>query len=356
MRVRRVLVTCLAGAVTASALPAGAGLLPAAAAPPTAVVGAPAAANWSNAVLAPSLQQLRNEVNARWPSRSRASDGWLGDARHQRSKSQHNPVGHPNGPANGTAGAVHALDITSSGVDPLALVGAILGDSRVWYIIYDRTIWSHTYNWKPRPYLGAAHTTHVHISLRSENQRAALNAERSTRPWLGKLGSANGPMTPTQVKALQRALIARGFAIPAGPTGFFGSQTKAAVAAFQRSQGWSGSGADGVPGTQTKARLGLGAGGGVRATLAAAQPKATAAPSRASASSGSFVPGARGAHIKGLQQALINRGIRIPSGATGFFGNETRQAVAAFQRSQGWSGSGADGVPGSQTLARLGVR
>ena len=355
MRVRRVLVTCLAGAVTVSALPAGAGLLPATAAPATTAVSAPTASSYSTPVLAASLQQLRQEVNARWPSRSRASDGWLGDALHQRSKSQHNPVGHRNGPTNGTPGAVHALDITSSGVDPLGLIGAVLGDSRVWYIIYNRTIWSRNYDWQPRPYFGSPHTTHVHISLRSESQRAALNAERSTKPWLGKLGSSTASMTPTQVKALQGALIARGFRIPAGATGFFGSQTKAAVAAFQRSQGWSGSGADGVPGSLTLARLGLSAGSGPKATLALVKPKASA-PSTPASSSGSYVPGARGAHIKALQQALIKRGMKIPSGATGFYGNETTRAVAAFQRSQGWSGSGADGVPGAVTLARLGLR
>ena len=355
MRVRNVLVTCLAGAVTASALP-GAGVLPAAAAPPTTAVSAPTASNWSNPVLAASLQQLRQEVNARWPNRSRASDGWLGDLRHTRSKSQHNPVGHPNGPTNGTPGAVHALDITSSGVDPLGLVGAILGDSRVWYIIYNRTIWSRNSGWKPRPYYGSPHTTHVHISLRSESQRAALNAERSTKPWLGKLGSSTASMTPTQTKALQRALIARGFSIPAGPTGFFGAQTKRAVAAFQRSQGWSGSGADGVPGKVTLARLGVGGSpAAAKPTVRTVAAKPAAKPTPA-ATSGSYVPGARGAHIKALQQALITRGIRIPSGATGFYGNETKRAVAAFQRSQGWSGSGADGVPGKVTLARLGLR
>ncbi len=152
----------------------------------------------------------------------------------------------------------------------------------------------------------------------------------------------------SHVVSLQRALIARGFGIPAGATGYFGSQTKAAVAAFQRSQGWRGSGADGIPGSQTLARLGLGG-----RTAAAAAPVRTVAAVSAP-SSGTYRMGAQGPHISTLQRNLIARGFGIPAGATGYFGSQTKAAVAAFQRSQGWRGSGADGIPGSQTLARLG--
>jgi peptidoglycan hydrolase-like protein with peptidoglycan-binding domain len=67
-----------------------------------------------------------------------------------------------------------------------------------------------------------------------------------------------------------------------------------------------------------------------------------------------LIPGASGSHIVALQRALIARGHAIPAGATGYFGSQTKSAVAAFQRAQGWRGSGADGIPGPQTLARLG--
>ncbi len=349
MRVRRILATCLAGAVGAAAVPAAVLAPPATAAYAPIPASAPAAPNWSNSTLAQSLQKLRAEVNARWPNRSKASDGWLGDAYHQRSKSDHNPVGFANGPDHGTAGVVHAIDITSRGIDTTAVLNAVIGDARVWYVIYNRTIWSRNYSWKPRPYFGASHTTHIHVSLRADSHSAAVRAERDARPWLAGVASASA-MTPSQVKVLQRALIARGYSIPSGATGFLGSQTKAAVAAFQRSQGWRGSGADGIPGSLTLARLGLSSSG---PAITFAAVRTTAAP-KASAS-GKYVPGARGSHIKAMQQRLIANGIRIPSGATGLFGNETRAAVAAFQRSQGWRGSGADGIPGAVTLARLGV-
>ena len=41
--------------------------------------------------LAPALVQLRQELNARWPGRSKASDGTIGDAAHKARVSEHNP-------------------------------------------------------------------------------------------------------------------------------------------------------------------------------------------------------------------------------------------------------------------------
>ena len=45
--------------------------------------------------------------------------------------------------------------------------------------------------------------------------------------------------TGSEVTALQQALIAAGYSIPAGATGYFGAQTKAAVAAWQAAAGVS---------------------------------------------------------------------------------------------------------------------
>lgn len=57
---------------------------------------------------------------------------------------------------------------------------------------------------------------------------------------------------------LQRALIRKGFGIGTPvPTGDYLAATRAAVAAFQRSQGWSGRDADGLAGRFTIDRLGL---------------------------------------------------------------------------------------------------
>jgi peptidoglycan hydrolase-like protein with peptidoglycan-binding domain len=56
-----------------------------------------------------------------------------------------------------------------------------------------------------------------------------------------------------------------------------------------------------------------------------------------------------------LQQALIAQGFAIPAGATGYYGTRTTAAVKKFQKAQGWTGSAADGIPGSGTLKRLGL-
>ena len=46
----------------------------------------------------PSLVTLRKEVDARWPGRSRISDGVIGDDRHAARMNSHNPVGASGGP------------------------------------------------------------------------------------------------------------------------------------------------------------------------------------------------------------------------------------------------------------------
>lgn len=121
--------------------------------------------------LAPSLVELRREIDARWPKRDRASDGWLGDAAHAARQSDHNPDAR---------GMVHALDVDKDGIDVPAVLVALIGDARVWYVIHDRTIWSRTYDWKARPYTGTnAHTEHIHVSIRYET-----TAEQGTGPWL----------------------------------------------------------------------------------------------------------------------------------------------------------------------------
>ena len=314
---------------------------------------------------APSLVALRREVDTLWPGRSRLSDGSIGDNRHGRTVNSHNPVGASNGPRFGTRGAVHAMDITASGIDVNRLLMAVIGDPRVWYVIYDSKIWSRTYGWAARPYSGDPHTTHVHINLREDSQSAAVAAENGVGPWFsGKGGSAPAyltaptsglSLTQSQVRALQTALIAAGFAIPAGATGHYGPQTTSAVAAFQRAQGWRGSGADGIAGPETLRRLGVSA--SVTVTpVSTSTPTPATTPTTTATTSTKNPAGLSKKKTKRLQRRLIKRGFTIPSGATGWYGPETTRAVKAFQRAQGWRGSGADGIAGNETLRRLGIK
>lgn len=135
--------------------------------------------------LAPSLAVLRSEINRLWPNRDRRSDGWIGDAAHSARVSDHNP---------NERGSVNALDIDEDGPDMARLVTALIGDPRVNYVIYERTIYSRSRLWIPRPYYGSnPHDKHLHVSIRQ-----TLAAEQDTRPWgLFKTPSALAPTQPT---------------------------------------------------------------------------------------------------------------------------------------------------------------
>lgn len=126
--------------------------------------------------LAKALDELRAEVDERWPNRSRVSDGTIGDAEHATRDSDHNPwVKDARG-----EGVVTAIDITGSDADRPDIADFIVHtiirrrDKRVKYVIHDRQIWR-SYNkpgipaWTPAPYMGKnAHLKHVHVSVKPE--------------------------------------------------------------------------------------------------------------------------------------------------------------------------------------------
>ena len=110
---------------------------------------------------APACVQALEDANARWPGRSRASDGILGDASHAARKSDHN--------------AGLAVDITHDplrGPDGDDLAELAIRDPRVTYVIWNRRIWSASRageGW--RAYSGSnPHTHHIHISIREDGR------------------------------------------------------------------------------------------------------------------------------------------------------------------------------------------
>lgn len=144
--------------------------------------------------LAPSLVALFNEVDARWPARSKASDGWIGDAAHLARSSDHNPD-------KAAGGVVRAIDVTAQGINVPELLAAIIRDPRVWYVIWNRQIASVTYGWKWQNYTGTnPHTKHIHISIK--HNRAA---ETSTARWF-KLPTATKDTDMTDAAALRNAV------------------------------------------------------------------------------------------------------------------------------------------------------
>ena len=121
--------------------------------------------------LAPSLVQLRNEVNARWPRRPKGSDGTVGDTSHSARASDHNP---------NNRGSVNAFDITYPGVDSKAIIAAVSKHPAGNYVIFNRKIYRRSNGWKAEPYSGASpHTEHLHVSILQ-----TVAAEQSKAKWL----------------------------------------------------------------------------------------------------------------------------------------------------------------------------
>ena len=57
----------------------------------------------------------------------------------------------------------------------------VIGDPRVWYVIYNRVIWSRRQDWKPERYTGDnPHVEHVHVSLINNQE---TRRDGSSRIW-----------------------------------------------------------------------------------------------------------------------------------------------------------------------------
>ncbi len=138
--------------------------------------------------VARSLDQLRDEVDASAPNRSKASDGSIGDEDHQSRSSDHNPWC--------CGWVVTARDIThdpANGFDSYAFAdwlrlrcrGDILingaREIRVKYIISNRRICSPDHDWAWREYTGDnPHDHHVHISVDCTGEGGYMDDET---PW-----------------------------------------------------------------------------------------------------------------------------------------------------------------------------
>ena len=116
--------------------------------------------------LSKSAIQLREQFDDSFSDRNRASDGWIGDARHSSRVSDHNPDAQ---------GWVRAIDIDAdlskrkglaSDVADQIRLAARNGDKRISYIIFEGRIASRILNWRWRKYKGAnKHNHHIHISF-----------------------------------------------------------------------------------------------------------------------------------------------------------------------------------------------
>lgn len=148
--------------------------------------------------LAPSLVELRNEVNRLFPNRDKSSDGWVGDTSHAARPSDHNPDWSSNG-------VVRAIDIDIDDNDRnrnlrRMLLSEVIGDPRVWYVISNGIIYSSTYGWTARKYTGSnPHTKHVHISI-----KGTRSAEKDTSPWFGPAKPARRQRLPISLSTVRK--------------------------------------------------------------------------------------------------------------------------------------------------------
>ena len=204
--------------------------------------------------LAPSLVRLRDEVNRKWPTRSKASDGTIGDPAHSSRTSEHNP---------NERGSVNAIDITNAGIDVDALIGAAIRHPSTWYVISRGFIYSRRFAFVKRPYMGAnPHNNHVHISIlstvKAEQDRTVWFQSKSSFPLpaghsFGMKESStvhdgtSSPDDELNVKRIQKRLSIK-------TTGRFGVATMVKVANWQL---WKGLAPTGRVGAATWKRLGL---------------------------------------------------------------------------------------------------
>jgi hypothetical protein len=112
--------------------------------------------------------QLRNQIDDCYGERDRRSDGWIGDAKHAGTKSDHNPS-LPDY-------IVRALDVDSDLsshksesiylANQIRLYAKAEKPKRIAYIIHNHKIASPILNWRWRKYSGSnPHTSHIHISF-----------------------------------------------------------------------------------------------------------------------------------------------------------------------------------------------
>jgi len=209
--------------------------------------------------LAKSLEQLRHQINVKWPKRSKEADGAIGDANHASRSSDHNPhIDDGAGP-----NVVSAIDITHDprgGLDSYVLAESLRAsrDERIKYIISNRRIASGSDGpqpWAWRTYSGHnPHNHHVHISVKSGKAHYD-----SIKPWNAVDGVEDMPDqdAPEVPRTLRRGDKGAAVAklqrlVGLTPDGDFGPATESTVRLIQIKHGLV---VDGICGPSTWSKI-----------------------------------------------------------------------------------------------------
>lgn len=199
--------------------------------------------------LAKSLETLRAQVNAKWPGRSKDSDGSIGDESHSARTSDHNPDSH---------GVVRAIDITHDprgGFDSYAFADLLLKqqDSRLKYVISNHRIGSGPAGPSPgiwRRYIGVnPHDHHCHISAVADARGDSTQAWNIDGMAAPDPAAPYKPPPPTVRKGSHSEYVKElQAAIGTDVDGDFGPKTEAKLKAYQTAHNLV---ADGICGPQT---------------------------------------------------------------------------------------------------------
>ena len=126
--------------------------------------------------LSKAAVQMREQIDDSFADRSRKSDGWIGNEKHQNTKSDHNPL--PN------TGEVCAIDVDAKLCDQPEMSiylaeqirVAAKTDKRISYIIHVGKIASAKSFWRFVKYRGVnPHNRHIHISFRPNQKGDFFN-------------------------------------------------------------------------------------------------------------------------------------------------------------------------------------
>lgn len=120
-------------------------------------------------VPAPSCKAATDQATQLWPGRSTASDGWCGDAEHQKRKSDHN-----------TGNAYDLTNDPEAGCDCMRLRDVAVADSRSKYVIHNDQINNKDGKgwvpYQPNNPNRNKHMSHMHVSIHD-------GARNDTSPW-----------------------------------------------------------------------------------------------------------------------------------------------------------------------------